>query len=270
MKVVTMIQARMSSTRLPQKVMLSLCGKPLLYRMYERVKRAHYSGEVVVITSRNKTDDPIAELCKEYDIPVYRGHLSDLLDRHYKAARKYKADAVVKVPSDCPLIDPSVVDKVIRNFVENNDKYDYVSNLHPATYPDGNDVEIMSFEAIEKAWREAEKDFEREHTTPYMWEHPNLFGIGNVEWETGADYSSTHRWTIDYEEDYVFIRSVYEELYDTKPWFGIHEILDLLKEKPYLNSINSKYAGRYWYEKHLDSLNHINHFKKKYKKVSNA
>lgn len=270
MKVVTLIQARMSSSRLPQKVMLSLCGKPLLYRIYERVKRATNSGEVIIITSRSRTDDRIASMCAKFDIPFYRGHLNDLLDRHYKAAKKYKADAVVKIPSDCPLIDTHVIDKVIGYYLENSNKYDYVSNLHPASYPDGNDVEIMGFNTIETAWKEADRDFEREHTTPFIWENPHRFRIGNVEWENGADYSSTHRWTIDYEEDYVFIRSVFEELYDKKPWFGIHDILDLLRDKPYLKDINNKYAGKYWYENHLDSLNNINHFKKKFRKVSNA
>jgi spore coat polysaccharide biosynthesis protein SpsF len=250
--------------------MLSLCGKPLLFRIYERVKRSNYAGDVVIITSRNSSDDPLADFCAENNLPFFRGHPTDLLDRHYKAAKKYKADVVVKIPSDCPLIDPAVIDKVIKYYLENFGRYDYVSNLHPATYPDGNDVEVMSVEAIEIAWKEAGKDFEREHTTPYLWEHPEQFRISNVEWSVGLDYSSTHRWTIDYEEDYVFIRSVYEELFTKKPWFGINDILDLLKEKPYLGFINNKYLGRYWYEKHLDSLKNIEQFKRKLRSVSNA
>ncbi|MBN1299895.1 MAG: glycosyltransferase family protein [Melioribacteraceae bacterium] len=269
MKVVTLIQARMSSSRLPQKIMLSLAGKPLLLRMYERVKQSEYAGEIVVITSRRKEDDQIAELCREENISIYRGHLTDLLDRHYKAAKKFNADAVVKIPSDCPLIDPQVIDRVIKYYSDQHYLYDYVSNLHPATYPDGNDVEIMSFKALEKAWQHAHKDFEREHTTPYIWERPELFRIGNIEWETELDYSSTYRWTIDYEEDYIFIRTVFEELYEEKPWFGLHEILELLESKPFLKSINRKYAGQYWYDNHLDELSHIDHFKNKYKKAGN-
>ena len=238
--------------------------------MYERVKRSNYAGEVVIITSRSRSDDPIADFCNKNKIPVFRGHLTDLLDRHYKAAKKYNADVVVKIPSDCPLIDSTIIDRVIKFFLDNSGTYDFVSNLHPASYPDGNDVEVMSFDAIERAWNAAVKDFEREHTTPYLWEHPEQFRIGNVEWADGVDYSLTHRWTIDYEEDYIFIRSVFEELYNEKPWFGMYDILELLKEKPYLNLINNKYIGRYWYENHMDSLKHIEQFKRKYRSVSNA
>lgn len=266
MNIVTVVQARTTSTRLPNKVMLSLYGKPLLIRMLERVQAAQTIGKLIVATSTIAEDDPIEELCSEHGYACFRGNLNDLLDRHYKAGKMYNADAVVKIPSDCPLIDPRIIDKVISFYAENTDRFDYVSNLHPATYPDGNDVEIMSFQAIEEAWRVAKKDFEREHTTPHIWENPDKFKIGNVEWETGLDYSTTHRWTIDYEEDYVFIRTVYEELFDNKPNFSLYDILNLLKEKPYIYEINNKYAGKYWYENHLDELKQINEYKDKLNK----
>lgn len=261
--IVTVVQARTGSTRLPEKILLSVCGKPLLLRMLERVKVSQYAGTIVVATSDLEEDDPVEELCKENNVEVYRGSLSDLLDRHYKAAKKFHADAVVKIPSDCPLIDPFVIDKVLKYYIDNQDKYDYVSNLHPATYPDGNDVEIMSFKTLERAWNEATKDFEREHTTPYIWENKDKFSIGNVEWESELDYSTKHRWTIDYEEDYIFIRTVYEELYNKNPNFGLHDILNLVEEKPYIYEINKKYLGRYWYENHLNDLRNIDDYKKK-------
>ncbi len=266
--IVTVVQARMGSSRLPKKVFLSVCGKPLLIRMLERVQAAKYSGQIVVATSTEKEDDPIEQLCKENDISIYRGSLNDLLDRHYKAGKKFNADAVVKIPSDCPLIDPLIIDKVIKFYLDNREEYDYVSNLHPATYPDGNDIEIMSFKTIERAWQEATKGFEREHTTPYIWENKDKFNVGNVEWDSGLDYSTKHRWTIDYEEDYIFIRTVYEELYDKKPNFGLHEILNLLEEKPYIYKINEKYIGKYWYENHLDELRNITEYKEKRKEKS--
>lgn len=262
-KITTVIQARTSSSRLPNKVLLSLCGKPLLIRMVERVMRANLSGNVVIATSTESEDDVIEELCKRNGINFYRGNLNDLLDRHLKAAELFETDAVVKIPSDCPLIDPRVIDKVLKYFIDNYAKYDFVSNLHPATYPDGNDVEVMKMDAIKKAWNEAERKLEREHTTPYIWENPELFSIGNVVWESGEDFSSKHRWTIDYEEDYTFIRTVYEELYNKKPDFSLYDILNLLKEKPYIYEINSKYAGEYWYRRHLDELKHIDEYKKK-------
>ena len=224
MKIVTIIQARMSSTRLPGKVMLPILGKPLLIRMLERVQAAKFIGRLVVATSTNKDDDEIENICSNENIFCFRGHLTDLLDRHYQVAKLYNADAVVKIPSDCPLIDPSVIDRVLDHYVK-SDKFDLVSNLHPATYPDGNDVEIMSFSALECAWKDAVKDYEREHTTPFIWEHDDHFAIGNVEWETGLDYSASHRWTIDFPEDYEFIRKVYEELYPENKAFGLTDIL---------------------------------------------
>ncbi len=254
LNIVTIIQARVGSTRLPNKIFLPLAGKPLLYRMYERVKLSEAVGNIVIAIPNDPSDDPIEEFCKEINIPVFRGETFDLLDRHYKAGIKFNADAVVKIPSDCPLIDPQVITKVINYYKENINHFDYVSNLHPATYPDGNDVEIFSMKALEKAWKEAKKNFEREHTTPYFWENPELFKIGNVKWERGFDFSMTHRWTIDYYEDYLFIKAVYDELYKDNPAFGIDDILNLVSLNPELMNINEKYTGVNWYRHHLDEL----------------
>lgn len=262
--IVTIIQARTGSTRLPNKVMLSICGKPLLLRMIERVMKARLSGNIVIATSTNKEDDPIEELCYKEKLNCFRGHPTDLLDRHYFAAKKFNADAVAKIPSDCPLVDPKIIDIVYKYFLDHY--YDFVSNLHPATYPDGNDVEIMSFGTLETAWNEANKDFEREHTTPFIWERPEKFKIGNIKWKTGLDYSSSHRWTIDYEEDYIFIRTVYDELYYKNPNFDVQDILRLIEKKPFIGEINRKYAGKYWYDNHLNQLNHIEEYKNKQKK----
>ena len=253
-KVTTVIQARMGSSRLPGKIMLPLAGKPLLIRMVERVKVSKYCGRVVVATTYLNVDDPIVDLCKKNSISFYRGHPDDLLDRHLNVGKKYNSHAIVKIPSDCPLIDPNVIDKVIKYYLDNSTSFDYVSNLHPPTYPDGNDVEIFSLESLEKAWEEAEKDLEREHTTPYFWENPDKFKIGNVIWDTGFDYSMSHRWTIDYVEDYKFVESIYNELYDKNHIFSLNDILSLLKEKPELSQINAKFLGVNWYRHHLNEL----------------
>ncbi|MCW3128371.1 MAG: Polysaccharide biosynthesis protein [Bacteroidetes bacterium] len=254
-KIVTVIQARSGSTRLPGKVMMDILGRPLLIRMVERVQRAKLAGTIVIATTTEGSDDVIEELCKKENLPCYRGDHEDLLDRHYQAGKLYGADAVVKIPSDCPLIDPTVIDKVLQYYLDNN--FDFVSNMHPASYPDGNDVEIMSIAAMEKAWQNAMLKMEREHTTPYIWEHPELFTIGNVLWETGLDYSMSHRLTIDYPEDFAFIERVYEELYPGNPAFGLSDILHLTREKPEIYEINSKYAGVNWYRNHLDELKTI-------------
>ncbi|TRZ64162.1 acylneuraminate cytidylyltransferase [bacterium] len=255
--VITVIQARTGSSRLPDKIFLPLSGKPLLIRMYERVKSAKLSGEIIVATTTDASDDKVEELCKSEDISCFRGHPVDLLDRHYKTALEYKADAIVKIPSDCPLISPRIIDKVIGYYINHTKDYDFVSNLHPATYPDGNDVEVIPFNILETAWTEAILPLEREHTTPYIWERPERFRIGNVSWETGLDYSMSHRFTIDYQEDYLFINEVYNELYQKDPIFGLNDILNLIKAKPGLMEINGKYAGVNWYRHHLNELKTI-------------
>lgn len=249
LKVVTIIQARTGSTRLPNKVLLSAAGEPLLLHLVRRVQKAKLSGTVVVATTNNDEDNIIEELCNENDIPCFRGHSTDLLDRHYKAAIKHDADVVVKIPSDCPLIDSKIIDRIISHYLENIEKYDFVSNLRPPSFPDGNDVEVFSFDSLEYTWREARKDYEREHTTPFIWTRPEKFKIGNVLWNTGLDYSLSHRWTLDYEEDYTFIRLVFEELYHQNPNFGLYDILNLIEKKPHMSKINNNYSGQFWYNK---------------------
>lgn len=255
--IVTVIQARAGSTRLPNKVMRPLVGKPLLARMVERVAAARLVGTIVVATTTDAADDPLVELCNEEGFNCYRGDAADLLDRHYQAGRQWHATTVIKIPSDCPLIDPDIIDRVISYFLDHLGEFDYVSNLHPATYPDGNDVEIMTMPALEIAWREATRPLQREHTTPYLWENPARFRIGNVTWESGLDYSMTHRWTIDYEEDYLFILAVYEALYPDNPRFSLGDVLTYLEAHPEVGAINSHLAGVNWYRHHLHELKTI-------------
>ncbi|HOU40583.1 MAG TPA: glycosyltransferase family protein [Promineifilum sp.] len=253
-RVVTVVQARTGSTRLPNKVLRPLAGSPLLVRMVERVRAARLAGTVVVATTTAPDDDPIADLCRAEGWPCFRGDPLDLLDRHYQAGLAYGATAVAKIPSDCPLIDPAIIDRVLGHFLDHPGAFDFVSNLHPASYPDGNDVEIMTLDALATAWREATRPLEREHTTPYLWENPDRFRLGNVLWETGLDYSKSHRWTIDYEEDYQFIRAVYEALYPANPRFGLGDILAYGESHPHVAALNSAYAGEYWYRHHPGEL----------------
>ena len=152
------------------------------------------------------------------------------------------------------MIDPEIIDEVIGYFINNYDDFDFVSNLHPPTWPDGNDVEIMKMSSLKTARIEAKKQMEREHTTPYFWENPDKFKIGNVVWKSGLDYSMTYRFTIDYKEDYDFINRVYAELYPVKNNFGLDDILKLLKENPEIKKINEKYNGVNWYRNHLGEL----------------
>ena len=258
MNIAVVIQARTGSTRLPNKVLRPLAGEPLLKRMVERVRRALLPTDIVVATTTLAEDDPIRELCAASGIRCHSGHPTDLLDRHYMAGLEVGADVVVKIPSDCPLIDPTVIDKVIDYYLHNAHRFDYVSNLHPPSYPDGQDVEVMPIEALAVAHREATRGLEREHTTPFFWENPERFRIGNVRWGIGLDLSMSHRWTIDYEEDYLFLSSIYDALHsDDDPAFGISKILAHLNRNPEVATINAHLAGVNWYRNHLGELRTI-------------
>ena len=255
--IVTIIQTRTGSTRLPAKALLPLGGKPLFVRLVERVRQASLSGDVVVATTSDEEDNIIEQLCLKESIPCFRGHPLDLLDRHYQAAARFGAEVVVKIPSDCPIIDVGTIDRVLGFFLEHTGQFDYVSNLHPATYPDGNDVEVFTMEALTTAWKNSGKDFEREHTTPYFWENPGHFRTGNVSWETGLDYSMSHRWVLDYEEDYKVIQALYEALSGNDPYFGLGAILSFLDKNPLICKLNGRYAGVNWYRHHLEELRTI-------------
>ncbi len=255
MKLLVVVQARTGSSRLPNKILMPLAGKPLLQRQVERIQAATAPFELIVATTTDQSDDPVRDLCKTIGVKCFSGHPTDLLDRHYQAAVQEKADAVVKIPSDCPLIDPDVIDRVLNMFLLVHQHIDFVSNLHPPTYPDGNDVEVMPMNILETAWREAKKDFEREHTTPFIWEQPERFRLMNVAWEAGLNYSMSHRFTIDYQEDYEFVKKVYDELWTpAKPLFTLNDTLKLLEAKPEIFALNQKYAGVNWYRNYLSDL----------------
>jgi spore coat polysaccharide biosynthesis protein SpsF len=236
MKILVVVQARTSSTRLPGKVLLPLAGKPLLVRMLERVKGAGTPFDLCVATTTDPSDDVVASLARDAGVGSVRGHPTDLLDRHVQAARAAGADAVVKVPSDCPLIDPRVIDLVIGTFLE-DPTCDYVSNLHPATWPDGYDVEVVTRRALEIAYREATRPHEREHTTPFLWDRPERFRLKNVIHD--RDLQMSHRLTIDYPEDYELVRRIFEALHrEGAPPFGLDEIVAYLEAHPEVHEIN--------------------------------
>lgn len=255
MKTLVVVQARTGSTRLPGKVLMPLAGAPLLERLLQRVQAAATPFALVVATTTDPVDAPIEDLCLRKGVLCFKGHPTDLLDRHYQAARALGADVVCKIPSDCPLIDPGVVDSVLGAFLRDAQRHDFVSNLHPQSYPDGNDVEVLSMASLETAWREARRPFEREHTTPFVWDRPERFRLGNVRWEDGRDLSMTHRFTVDYPEDYAFVAAVYDALFEEgREPFGLLRILSFLDDHPEVRALNAGYAGVNWYRNHLSEL----------------
>ena len=241
MQIDIFIQARMGSTRMPGKVLEEVNGIPILVRTYNRIRRCDLAKNVAIIASTNKKDDQIENVCKKYSLPLFRGSEEDLLDRHYKAALFYGSEYVFKIPSDCPFSDVEIINKVLKM----SDKFDYVSNYHPPTFPDGLDVEGAQFKILQNAWKFAKKKHEREHTFPFIWDNPDKYKIGNLLNKKGNMFI-IRRWTIDYPEDMKFIKEVYKK-FSYRDYFGFEEILDLLKTKPEISKINSKYNGINWY-----------------------
>lgn len=222
----------MGSTRLPGKVLMEVAGQTMLSQVVTRLRRAHHLGEVLVATTDQPADDAIVAECRKIAVKVSRGDQLDVLDRYYRAAQLIKAEVVVRITSDCPLIDPGLTDQIITSFLEG--RPDYASNTLVRRYPRGLDTEVMSFDALARAWRKAQKPYEREHVTPYIYEHPEEFKLLPVTSE--VDYSH-HRWTVDTPEDLDFVRAVYDRLKGT-PAFAGREILELLEREPELAERN--------------------------------
>ena len=234
MRIVAIIQARMGSTRLPGKVLQDLAGEPMLARVVNRTGRAKTIQEVVIATTTNVLDDVIVELCKARDWSWFRGSEEDVLDRYYRAAKEYQADLIVRITSDCPLIDPEVIDQVVKAFLERQPEVDYASNTWPRrTFPQGLDTEVMRIDVLERAWREDSNPAWREHVTPYIYRNPDRFRIHNVLGQ--VDYSAM-RWTVDATEDLTFVRQIYD--YFDHDGFSWHEVLKALEEHPEWLEIN--------------------------------
>jgi spore coat polysaccharide biosynthesis protein SpsF len=228
MKTVAIIQARMGSSRLPGKVMQELAGRPMLERVLHRVSRASTLSEVVVATTTNERDDTLAHWCEARNWPCFRGSEDDVLDRYYGAACAYSAEIVVRITSDCPLIDPSEVDSVVRALVEARPSAHYSSNSFPIrTFPRGLDAEAMLLEVLEEAWKCADSTSEREHVTPFIYRRPERFAIRSVT--SDVDHSE-HRWTVDTLEDLQLARRIYDHFdHDDFSW---HDTLDVLARHP--------------------------------------
>jgi spore coat polysaccharide biosynthesis protein SpsF (cytidylyltransferase family) len=237
LRVLAVLQARMSSTRLPGKVLMPILGRPMLALHLERLKRCTSVDELAVATSTDPSDDALAGLCLGEGVDCFRGSLNDVLDRFISAARPYAPDVVVRLTGDCPLADPSLIDEIVNRFVVSD--LDYLSNCVPPTYPDGLDVEVTRFTALEAAAREAVLPSHREHVTPFIRKQPERFRIGNHA-SPDVDRSSM-RWTVDEPEDFEFVKQVYERLYPTNPSFTTSDVLALLAAEPALTLINARY-----------------------------
>ena len=198
-KVILIIQARMNSSRMPGKIMSKICDRPVIDYLIERVNRCRYIDDIVIATSTNELDDQIVSYCVKKSINYYRGSELDVLNRYYQASKQFKADIIVRITSDCPLIDPVIIDQVIQTYIQSKNQYDFISNTvpPPSNYPDGMDVEVFSYELLEKANFQSKLPSQREHVTFFMWKDNNFKTLKIDSNENFGKY----RLTLDYQED---------------------------------------------------------------------
>ncbi|MDO8524147.1 MAG: glycosyltransferase family protein [bacterium] len=228
------IQARMGSKRLPGKMIRKILGKTVLEHVIFRLKKIKAPSLIILATTTNKKDSILEEIAKENKIKVFRGSEDDVLDRYYQTAKQFAIDPIVRITADCPVLDWQICDEVISFYLDN--KFDYVSNVRPPTFPDGLDIEVFSFKALEKTWQNAKLKSEREHVTAYIGNHPEIFRIGNFI-RNGNDLSGL-RLTLDEAKDLILIRKIYGALYKKKRYFVLDDILNFFGQKPELLKIN--------------------------------
>lgn len=254
-KFFAIVQARMGSTRLPGKVLLPIDDQSMLYHVVRQIKYSKFIKDVIIVTTNSVEDDLIIDFCKKYNVKFFRGSSDDVLDRYYQCAKKFQADPVLRISSDCPLIDPEIIDKVIIKFSKNT--YDYVgSNVmkilskwenSTCNFPQGMAIEISTFKALEKAWKESKKPSEREHVFPYIQSNPQLFRISNVVNRSNLSYI---RCTVDREEDLRFVREIYKRV-NKKMAIHVRDIVKIVKKEPALLEINNNILFDEGYRKSL-------------------
>jgi spore coat polysaccharide biosynthesis protein SpsF len=245
--ILCIIQVRTSSSRLPGKALLPVMGRPLLSWVINRVRVARTLDRIVVATTLERDDDAIASLCRLEEIECFRGSKDDVVDRFYQCAIRYSPAGVVRITADCPLIDPGIIDLVVGRFLSSGGSLDLVSN-DGDLYPDGLDAGIYSFRALEKIFREASLPSDREHITPYIWKHPEVFAVEVIPWPENLSHL---RLTVDYEEDLELVRKVYEALYPLNPSFGWLDIVQFLRQNPEVCKLNTHHIRN---EGYLESL----------------
>lgn len=235
MKVVCIIQARVGSSRLPGKVLKNICGKTVLEHDINRLKLSSMIDEIIIATTVESQDDKIVDEAKRLGVKCFRGSEKDVLSRYYHAAMESNPDIVVRVTSDCPCIDHTIIDNMIRLFKEN--KFDYINNTSERTFPRGYDVEVFTFQALELAYKNATKDYEREHVTPYLYDCNNNFKC--FTYKNNVDYSK-YRITLDTEEDLQLITIIYEKLFNNKGYFLLDDVVEFLEKNQNIAKINQE------------------------------
>ncbi len=231
-KISVLIQARTQSTRLPNKVLAEIENKPLIWHIIERLKKSKKINQIILTIPSGTKDEKLKKIAKDCNILSFGGDESDVLARFYSAALKFNADPIIRITGDCPLVDPNLVDEIIEFYNKNN--YDYVSNTLIPTYPDGLDIEIFSFKALSKAFKEAKLKSEREHVTPYIWNNPKIFQLYNYK---NILDQSHYRWCVDEQQDLELIRRIYSN-FKPKIIFPFNDVIKFVKSNPEISKIN--------------------------------
>lgn len=227
MRVIAIVQARMGSSRLPGKVLKDICGKPMLWHIVSRIRKAEYVDDVVIACTLNKEDDRLEDFAASNNLGIYRGRVDDLVDRFYEAGKKFHADVVVRIWGDCPLVDPALIDKLLSEFIGGG--YDHGNNFNPRTYPEGMNFEIYSAGTLERIWSETDDPFYREYPFEYIYSNPQSFKA--IYDTNNTDLSDIHL-TVDYIQDFQLVTDIYQNLYSEQKTFHLGEILEYLKTHP--------------------------------------
>jgi spore coat polysaccharide biosynthesis protein SpsF len=234
LNIIAIIQARMGSTRLPGKVMEQIVGRPLLDIQLERIKRSSRINSIIVATTDQPQDAPIHDYCLNHGVVCFRGDEDNVLKRFHDVACAVNADAIIRMTADCPLIDPQIMDQTINCYLEHYPKYDYVSNVHPRTYPRGMDVEIFSIRALNEAYKNAHTPYELEHVTPYIIKHATKANVAQQKDQ------SAYRLTVDTPEDFEVVRLIFTALYPHNPHFNLEDIVSYMDDNPSIGKINAE------------------------------
>jgi len=230
----------MKSTRLPCKMMKTILGKPLIWHIINRLKSIKSLSNVVIATTSDKSDKPIRQFAELENIPYYAGSQNNILDRLYQTGKKFETNTIIKVNGDCPLIDPEIIEIGLKKYYSYSKKPNMLTNSFPSTYPVGLQYVIFNFKTLLRIWENLHDSFWQENIVMYILENKNQFLTVNME--NNTDLSSL-KWTVDYKEDLEFVRVVYKNLFTKNNFFNMQDILSLLKQKPEIQKINSKYSS---------------------------
>lgn len=251
--IIIVIQARMGSSRFPEKVMAPILDKPLIWHMVKRLKKIPSISNIIIATTKEKEDKKLIKFAQSEEILIEAGEVNDIIDRIYQATKKFKPTAIVKINGDCPLVDPTLIEEGIQIYLNSPDKLDLVTNALDDTFPEGMQYGIFNFTTLERLWKNMKEPFWREYFFRYIIEHKDKFKTIGIRNESNL---SSLRWTVDYKEDLEFVKKIFESLYKNNNYFTMKEILEYLEENPELTKINNKFSSQI-------GINEFNEFRKK-------